>query len=946
MELETGNVLPPFALYVDTSQEYLQLYEKEVGDSVNHELHAHVQALSLLRESLYMNEIENETSFREFKKKSDAGRRVLRQRQRELEEQLLLCCLDYLHLGEIMVLFEVSRSWNALANLKLYMTKEIFICPLEPTLWHSYKKDFRNCSLEYRSETPIEMGDSSKIITSVSPKMIDVLLLQLLSNFHHRVSKQRFSVTKNDSTDRTLKSTSGRNSSSMADNETSKKPKSPKGSPPSKARAKSQSQRRETVAGAIQVTNAENLPRIPNMSYVLMDIPETASPYANLSKLSLVSVVIDQESIQYMGLLRKVETLHLHFVKIRLNGLFGKCCHCQSESHKLSNMFLCRYCHSINSATCSPRCRKEHHPRHVKSCAVLSQQGHFHVDRSQKAKHRSKLGDDKDHLHVSRDHNESDTENDGTELLNDAEGLGSYMSGIARCGWLDGANLKGILDAFGQSLKVLSIDYVIPCDFEESNVFVKSFEPSNYPNGSLFSSVSFLTSLSLREIHESLVASSTHRKQLNDRDTRKKKAALRSWKRVKAFSSTNIRDVAINCPLLQILDLGGSGPNGVIIPVGISLPDLTVLSSNCKDLRFLGYISFSSDFISCILMVDNEILWPSLLSLSCQVSPSNIHELLEITRAKSSTGEKMGFVSHREIPKSYGRAHRDADTDEYEGEKRHNEFRWEEHYSYLDDLGLNSDEGSSDTDMEDYKVADCGNEIERREYGAFHPRQYKLKEFMLNFNLEGRESLSEEDTADSISFIRHLLNLTLGTVNASEVQDGAYSEFHEIKGIVLNRYALKLDFSSELGRSCVFLPRHFLNDNTMFYIIVEFLEHEGMKVIVDSTERHMTGVSRCSSCHVKISPVHLVRNFIGVEGTQSLYYVIDINLTPESAQEHTTPSSKTAIIVHVENVQSIESSTLGMSALLQGIVKVRKLAIKFYFSCTFDIHDIFNISSL
>ena len=86
--------------------------------------------------------------------------------------------------------------------------------------------------------------------------------------------------------------------------------------------------------------------------------------------LSLINVVVDQESIDSLKILNALQTLKLHFVKIRRRGSFATCPQCLRDGHKLVDMILCKQCHSIESACCSISCYKDYHPTHAKECII------------------------------------------------------------------------------------------------------------------------------------------------------------------------------------------------------------------------------------------------------------------------------------------------------------------------------------------------------------------------------------------------------------------------------------------------------------------------------------------------------------------------------------------------------------------------------------------------
>ena len=51
---------------------------------------------------------------------------------------MILRCLDYLCVSDLLRLCETSRSWCTIAYLKLYISTELVLAPMNPITWSSY----------------------------------------------------------------------------------------------------------------------------------------------------------------------------------------------------------------------------------------------------------------------------------------------------------------------------------------------------------------------------------------------------------------------------------------------------------------------------------------------------------------------------------------------------------------------------------------------------------------------------------------------------------------------------------------------------------------------------------------------------------------------------------------------------------------------------------------
>ena len=129
--LKTGILLPPFSLYVNTTTKSLREVQEDAGlDLLNDE--ERLEALKSMRMALYMSQVLDEVDLTNVNKKTEKGKLLLRKRQRAVEEELLLCILDYLTYVELTVLKAVSKSWSTVVYLKLYISRDLTLQPSHP----------------------------------------------------------------------------------------------------------------------------------------------------------------------------------------------------------------------------------------------------------------------------------------------------------------------------------------------------------------------------------------------------------------------------------------------------------------------------------------------------------------------------------------------------------------------------------------------------------------------------------------------------------------------------------------------------------------------------------------------------------------------------------------------------------------------------------------------
>jgi hypothetical protein len=265
------------------------------------------------------------------------------------------------------------------------------------------------------------------------------------------------------------------------------------------------------------------------MNYIYTDLQQQASlnsPFNNLHKLVLSCVILDEHMLNDISYLQNLETITLEFVKMRVGGLFSICSHCKSEGNKLSEMFYCKSCNSSSV--------------HIKECTVLSRTSAYtDTYRKISASSRAKKSTE-NYLHedISDSERESGVEESISDKRKKKRASSAASSNMSRSAWIDGEFLAIFLRSCSRSLTSLSVTYVLPSDPDISEDFVASFQKI-----SLFESLSELDSLHIREVHEGFISN------YPDQDMAKSiRHSVRKMNAIKAFSSRNVLDIAVNCP--------------------------------------------------------------------------------------------------------------------------------------------------------------------------------------------------------------------------------------------------------------------------------------------------------------------------------------------------------------------------------------------------------------
>ena len=531
--LNTGRVFPVFLLYFNNCEgeydsknknENPQMLHHLVEDSLNstdlNEI-KELEILSQLREALYMKNIEDENSFKIFQKKSEIGLRVLKQKQLKIEEILILKCLDFLSAGELFLVSEINRNWFNIVYLKLYLSENVSIVPLQPLIWNHYVKSVSFGTMSPPSTIQIQQSEVDvTVLTSISPKMISCLFRNFIQNFHILCNndniQKNIAVKFTDSSNNQFDKLKQRKKSIVLHD---------------KNKAK-RSVNEETV----------HVKKIPNLHHVYSDLHSrsTKGAFSLLKKLSLVCVVLDRESVSVLSNLSNLESLSVHFVKIRKGGLFGKCSHCFCEKKKLTDMMLCPRCHSITSPYCDINCLKEDHLKHIKTCAVVKNSSIYNTDNIPKyRKFNKSMGLSK---YVEEEEEEDLTLKDGSSKTNE-ENMNHKSSHTNHLvAWLDGHFLRSLFEACGKNLIEVSLIYVLPSSTEDSDEIIDSFEKN-----SIFPRSNHLKYLKVREVHESLLLetqmnTSSHGMDAINARRRKK------WNHVKAFNRYVTIEAVKNCP--------------------------------------------------------------------------------------------------------------------------------------------------------------------------------------------------------------------------------------------------------------------------------------------------------------------------------------------------------------------------------------------------------------
>jgi len=499
--LSTGLIIPIFSLYFDVDDNTLQSFYDDLdpSSSFSHIKAQNLSMISELRKILLMQTVGDDAALVILQQKSAGGLRVLRQRQRELEQTLILRCLDFLSVGEISILFEVSKPWAAVAYLKLYMTEEKTISPMVADFYVQYCKGISTGTLSPPMYSPSVTFSITKF---VSPKMITMFLKQYIDGFHgaylavHNKAVQRQSSTVV-GTDRKHSDHSVR-------------------------------------ATNVYYTGLSHIRPFPFLNYIFLDLQElscTANPFHTLRKLNLTSVVIDEDAVREFSLLQSLECITLHFVKMRTVGLYATCFHCKSEGFKLSNMLLCKNCFSSAYPYCTSKCRKNDGLNHAKECPATQKD---FIAYSPDAKFR-KLSTPKAMTHET--YFEEDTEVSSRQIGTTKKIISATQSNKNRCSWIDGHFLSYLFRNLSQTVTTVSLTYVLPKSVDSEEDFEKSFR-----NSQLFENLPKLTTLHVREVHEALLTKP------EDPEVEKiHRNALRRWNAVRAFSHKNLFEIAINC---------------------------------------------------------------------------------------------------------------------------------------------------------------------------------------------------------------------------------------------------------------------------------------------------------------------------------------------------------------------------------------------------------------
>ena len=532
--LTTGRVFPNFLLYFNNCEGEYDSKSKNENPSLLHHLVEEslnstdlneikeLEILSRLREVLYMKNIEDENSYKIFQKKSEIGLRVLKQKQLKIEEILILKCLDFLSTGELFLVSEINRNWFNIVYLKLYLSENASILPLQPLIWNHYVKSLASGNMSPPPST-IQIQQSEvdvPVLTSISPKMISSLLRNFIQNFHilcnNEITQKNISVKFTESSN----------------------------NQPDKIKQRRKSSATQDMNKAKRSVNDEtvNVKKVPNLHHVYSDLHSrcTMGAFSLLKKLSLVSVVLDRESISVLSNLSNLESLSVHFVKIRKGGLFGKCSHCFCEKKKLTDMVLCPRCHSITSPYCDINCLKEDHLKHIKTCAVVKNSSIYNTDNIPKYRKFSKsVGLSK---YVEEDEEQDETLKEVSSKAHEKNTNHKSSHTNHLVSWLDGHVLRSLFEACGKNLIEVSLIYVLPSSIEDSDEIIDSFEKNSF-----FSRSSQLKYLKVREVHESLlletqVNTSSHNIDAINMRRRKK------WSHVKAFNRYVTIEAVKNCP--------------------------------------------------------------------------------------------------------------------------------------------------------------------------------------------------------------------------------------------------------------------------------------------------------------------------------------------------------------------------------------------------------------
>ena len=920
--LRTGIVLPLFSLFVNCSSKSLhQIHHDDEIDQFHHP-EEDVQALQSMHIALFKAHVVDNVDLLNLNRNTAKGQAVLRRRQRALEEELLMLSLDFLTTVELFTLKAVSKSWNTLVHLKFHLSQDLTLQPSDPKMWCRYHEGTKHCNIHDLLSFPENSINKSSIETFVSPKMIECVLAD--SAKMHYVNITRASTTE---------ATAGHEAQSpqLPFKRSIPSPrisiKSSGYSPPSKSHS---SLLLPHMSGS---SLSARPPCIPDFVYTSLNSSNTSSTYGRLRSLSLISVVLDLESIESLKSLHVLDSVKLHFVKIRRGGVEATCRGCSKDGLRLVDMILCEGCRSIESACCSQSCYTEYHPFHMNRCVLAQKIGMYGSAR------KSSTNVSNRNYKVLADRDKYDSDEDDTEhrefhsvlRKENAKGIEKDI-GCPRTRWLDGDALKNILDAIGESLTSLSLHYILPADSNEAKHLCSSFN-SHGGGNHLFSGVPGLKNILIREVHESLAVSPVG---LSDDMVKRRIRDRKKMTKTVVFGANCIVSLSQACPNLQVIDVSSSSCDGRLLPVRVNLEAMLSISAACNSLKHLGYFSVekTKDFVSMMLLMDDKLKWPSLSSFSCLVSVCDVQHTLRITCAKSWIGDPR-WEHHKVDQNRTFNYDEDEENELIDGVDKFMEEFGSSQYENSGKLSSSdSESSSSDDDGDDDNKYMNGADEMNLQYAS--QQQTKYHDYTLRDRRKGCDGISEDDKLDGNSFIRHLVGLTFNALKHNEVHASDENQnsglFVSMKTILLNRQNLKVGNSSELRKSCAFFPKN-TEDNEEFYIIALFTEAHGAtphcQLSVVDTSKHCTNISKSFACSVEINPCYESR-FLGVgEIKQTMYYTTTLNISEDPPETYPgnfcststlfTVGNRVAIKVNIKLGVSCACTKLGMGSLLSAI---------------------------